>query len=201
MKIIGVTGAIATGKSTVSEFFRKLGAYVIDLDKIVHLLLEKDLSIYKEVISNFGKGILDRKGRIDRRRLSKKVFVNNKELENLCRVIHPAVIRSLKNRLDEIGRKTPESIVIVDAPLLIEADLLDLVDTVIVVKASRQNQFKRGIKKLRLSRKDIEKRMNSQIPLTEKERFADFIIDNDSTRSNTEVQVKRIFDIVNRRGL
>lgn len=199
MKVIGVTGSIGTGKSTVSGFFKELGAYVIDLDGIVHELLRNDTEIYKELTSNFGKSILDKAKKIDRRRLAKRVFANTKELKDLCLIIHPAVIRILKSKLDEIRSKTPDRIVVVDAPLLIEANLLDLVDMVLVVKTNLQNQFKRCIKKLRISRKDIKKRMDAQLPLSEKERYADFVIDNNFTQSNTKEQVKKIFELINRK--
>ncbi len=196
MKVIGLTGSIATGKSTVSDFFRELGAYAIDLDKIVHLLLKEDRYIYKAITAHFGKKVLDKNGKIDRRKLSKKVFTNKKELNALCSLIHPLVIKILKSELSDITTKNPNAIVVVDAPLLIEAGLLDLVDTVIVVRAEVSLQIKRGIKKFRLSRGDIARRISSQMPLKEKERFADFIIDNSFTKSNTRDQVKRIFDLV-----
>ncbi len=199
MKIIGVTGSIGTGKSTVSNFFKELGAYVIDLDGIVHELLRSDASTYKELTANFGKGILDKAGKIDRKRLSKRVFVNTKELKNLCLIIHPAVIRILKGRLDEMRNKDPDRVVVVDAPLLIEANLLDLVDMVLVVKTNLQNQFKRCIKKLKISRKDVERRMLAQMPLSQKERYGDFVIDNNFTQSNTKEQVKKIFELISRK--
>lgn len=199
MKIIGVTGSIGTGKSTVSSFFKELGAYVIDLDHIVHELLANDSYIYKELVSRFGKRILDKAGKIDRKRLAKRVFVNTKELKELCLIIHPAVIRILKGKLDEIRSKTPDRTVVVDAPLLIETGLLDLVDMVLVVKTNLQNQFKRCIKKLRISKRDVERRMLAQMPLSGKERYADFIIDNNFTQSNTKEQVKKIFELINRK--
>lgn len=197
MKVIGITGSIATGKSTVSDFFRKLGAYAIDLDKIVHLLLKEDKHIYKAVTAHFGKKVLDKNGNIDRKKLSKKVFNNKKELDVLCGILHPAAIRILKSELNGITTKSPNAIVAVDAPLLIEAGLLDLVNTVIVVSVTEALQIKRGIKKFRLSRQDISRRISYQMPLEEKERFADFIIDNSFTKSNTRDQVKRIFDLLN----
>ncbi len=197
MKVIGVTGSFGTGKSTVSGFLKDLGAHVLDLDKISHGLLKEDENIKQQIVSYFGKQILDRSGLIDRKKLSKKVFVSKNELKHLCGVIHPAVEKVLKSNLDEIKRTDKDAIVVIDAPLLIEVDLIPLVDTVILVRTNLEVQIKRCKSKFKISQADVLKRVKSQMSLKEKERFADFIIDNSSSKQNTRLQTKKIFEIIN----
>ncbi|MFH0839314.1 MAG: dephospho-CoA kinase [Candidatus Omnitrophota bacterium] len=198
MKIIGVTGSIGTGKSTVSDFFKKLGAYVIDLDEIVHELLRKNTYLCAQIKNHFGNSIVDEKGAMHRKKLGKKVFENKDKLNLLCGIIHPEVLKVLKQRLDEIGLKAYDACIVIDAPLLIEAHLLDLVDTVVVVKADEVLQIGRCKRKFGFSKEDVVKRMRAQMSLDEKMRFADFIIDNNSGKTNTFMQVKQIFNLINK---
>ncbi|MDI6758460.1 MAG: dephospho-CoA kinase [Candidatus Omnitrophota bacterium] len=204
--IIGLTGGFGAGKTTVAGIFKSLGAAVIDADKIAHGLIDpaffkkKAGSIqakqgiyredgYKKIISAFGKDILDENGVLDRPRLGKIVFSSRKLLKKLNRIIHPQVIRIIRK---EIKHALPKLIVI-DAPLLIESGINKIADILIVVKASQGKQIKRIQKRSSLSRQNILRRIKCQIPLRDKLRLADFIIDNNGSLKKTKKQVKEVW--------
>lgn len=168
--------------------FQALGAYAIDLDKLAYKFIFPEGLCYRKVVSVFGKGILKKNKAIDRAKLAKSVFSDKKKLKILNALIHPFVIKEAK----KLAGKTKKEIVIIDAPLLIEARLDDFVDKLIVVKASRNTQIKRCIKK-GFSRDDIRQRIRCQLPLADKIKVADFIIDNSSSVKLTRTQVKKIW--------
>jgi dephospho-CoA kinase len=189
--VIGITGSFGTGKSFVASLFRRMGAKVIDADRLARAALEKDAAVRRKIIAAFGPEILDSGDAIDRKRLGKIVFSDRKALNRLNGIIHPVVISAIKRfARDNRARAT----VVIDAPLLVEAGLAGLVDRLIVVKASRANQIKRCIKKFGMTREDVLKRAKSQAPLRKKEKMADFVIDNDGARSGTRRQVKMIWE-------
>jgi len=168
--------------------FRALGAEVIDADKIAHSLIQPGTRVYKKVISAFGRGILKKSGKIERGKLGKIVFADKKAIIRLNSIIHPQVIKIMGQRI-KIARA---KIIILDAPLLIEAGLKDAVDKLIIVRISRQMQIKRIRAKMRLSRSQILKRIRCQLPLGAKLRLADFIIDNNGSLEETRRQVSLI---------
>jgi dephospho-CoA kinase len=187
--IIGLTGSFGTGKSTVAGMLRALGARIIDADRISHGLINKPQEkVYKDIIRLFGKGICAGNGVIDRRKLAEKVFRDENNLAKFNEIMHPAIINSMMRRIKD-GK---EKIVVLDAPLLFETRLDRVVDKVVVVKASLENQIARVQKKRGLSKADIILRIKSQIPLKEKLRLADFVIDNNGTVANTRKQVALI---------
>jgi dephospho-CoA kinase len=183
--ILGITGSVGTGKTTVAEFFRRYQAEVIDADKIARNLLVPGSGIYKKVIAVFGKGVLKKDGSIDRSKLSRVVFSNRALLNKLNKIVHPVVVKAIKRGI----KTTRRNIVILDVPLLFEAGLAGLADKVVVVKADRQAQLGRVLKKTSLSKKDILMRIKAQMPLPAKIRKADFVIDNSGTRNQTKKQV------------
>jgi len=187
-RVIGLTGSFGTGKSTVAKILRSCGALVIDADKISHGLIKPDGAAYSRVIRLLGKRIVNSQGIINRGKLAGIVFSDKKSLAEFNKIMHPAVIRRMKQEIKE----AKEKIVVLDAPLLIETGLNKLVDSVVVVKASLANQLKRVQKKRGLSRPEIIARIRAQIPLKEKLRSADFVIDNNGTLSNTRKQVALI---------
>lgn len=186
--ILGITGGFGSGKSTVAGMFKSGNTKIIDADSLAHGLMRPGSRVYKKIISAFGRGILGKKKAIDRRRLGKIVFLNKEKLGKLNRIVHPQVIRLLKKQIKDSGRK----IIILDVPLLIEAGLKDLANKIIVVKAAREKQVQRLIKKTSLGREDILRRINAQHPLSRKLRIADFIIDNSGTIKQTEKQVESL---------
>jgi len=185
---IGLTGGLGTGKSTVAAFFRELGAKVIDADRLAHRCLRKDHSASRRVIREFGSGILDREGRIDRRRLAKEVFGHPKRLERLTRIVHPPVRREIRNWLRRGG-----GVRIAVVPLLFEAGIETWFDKVIVVKASKSTVFTRLRADREMSAEEIELRRLSQLPLREKIARADLTIDNNGSLESTREQASRIW--------
>ena len=192
--VIGITGGLGTGKSTAAKIFKRLGAAVLDADKMAHEALEKDTASYKEVVKVFGKCILGGNGRIDRARLGDLAFRNKKALKRLCDIIHPIVVEKIKKSINMISKSGNTPAVVVDAPLLIEAGLHKITDYLIVVKTTRATQVKRAMKKTALSSGEITRRIRSQISLTEKIRMADYIIDNEGTKKDTEKTIKKIWE-------
>jgi dephospho-CoA kinase len=195
MHVVGITGSFGTGKTTVAKLFKQLGAKIIDADSIAHGLIKVNTPTYKSLIRSFGKGILKDNSRdIERKKLAKIVFANKKLLNKLNRILHPAIIKKIKDKVKLINKRNKPKVVIIDAPLLIEAGLLRLVDKLIVVAASRGVQVLRLKKRAGISKKEIEARINSQIPMREKIKSADFVIDNNGSLTYTKKQVREVWD-------
>jgi dephospho-CoA kinase len=187
--VIGITGSFGSGKTTVARMFVSLGVRVIDADRIAHRLIRPQTGVYRRIIESFGRGILKRGGSIERRKLARIVFGNKKLLRKLNRIVHPAVIATIRKE----SAKSRTGFFILDAPLLIEAGLEKEVDLLIVVRSTRKKQIERLIKKEIYTKAEILKRINSQMALSKKMRVADFIIDNNGSLANTRAQVKRIY--------
>ena len=187
--ILGVTGSFGSGKSTVSAIMKSWGAAVVDADEIARECLKPKTPTYKRIIGCFGKGILRDNAQINRAKLALCVFSNRVLLNKLNAIVHPRVIRVIKKKIKSANK----SVVIIDAPLLIEAGLEKLVDKLIVVTILRNKQIKRLQKRDGLSGSLILKRIKSQLPQKEKERLADFVIDNSGTVKQTEKQVGLIW--------
>lgn len=189
--IIGVTGSFGTGKTTVAKIFKDFGASVLDADKIAHQALKKDTVAYNRAVREFGKCILRKSGQIDRVKLARLVFRNKKSLNILCNIVHPVVLGRIKESIKKVSNSKKFSLVVIDAPLLIEAGLHNVVDYLIVVKTSRQTQIKRLTRKTGLSTDEIIRRIKCQMPLEEKIKIADYIIDNEGRTGDTRKIVKQ----------
>ncbi len=176
MKIIGLTGGIGTGKSTVSRFLSELGAVIIDADKVGHEALLPECSICADVTSAFGNEILDSQGKIDRKKLGNVVFNSPEALACLNRIVHPWMTVTLKERLDKL-RKQRVKAVVLEAALLIEAGWTSLVDEVWVTVAPRETVLKRLREREKLSREEAMSRIRSQMSRSERLKRADVVID------------------------
>jgi len=187
--IIGVTGSFGSGKTTVARMFKVLGAKIIDADIIARSVIRPGTRIYKKIIATFGRGILKKDKKIDRAKLANIVFNNKERLKLLNEIVHPPVIRIIKGRLQVKSKGA----IVLDAPLLIEAGLLNLVDKLIVVKTDRKLQIKRLLDKSLLSKSEISKRIKAQVSLRKKIRLADFVIDNSATLKTTKKQAQKIW--------
>lgn len=190
--IIGLTGGYGTGKSTVAAMLRRSGAIVLDADKMAHLTLKKGSHCYKGIIASFGRDILKASGGIDRGILAGKAFKSRGSVKKLTGIIHPIVIRDIKKSIKKISASKRAPIIVIDAPLLIEAGLQKEVDYIIVVKASRAKQMRRIAKKTGLSKNEIMRRIKMQIPLAKKIRLADIVIDNNGKMDKTKKTFKAI---------
>jgi len=189
MMIVGLTGGIASGKSTVSRFFKELGLEVLDADKVVKEVSQKKDTVDR-IAEVFGKDILDKEGNLIREKLREKAFEDKKLLKKLNGIIHPQVIEIFVEK----KRETPEeSIVIFDIPLLYEAEMENLCDKIIVVYVERELQIKRVIERDSNSRELAEKIIDAQMVLEEKAKRADIVINNNSTLEDLKNQVNMVY--------
>jgi dephospho-CoA kinase len=186
--VLGLTGSIGCGKSTVARIFKSFGARIIDADKIAHGLMRPKKAVYKKIVSIFGKKILKPDGYIDRSKLGNIVFNNMVALSQLNGIAHPEIIRAISVKIKSFSK----GIIVLDAPLLIETGLINCADKVVVVKVNLKTQLERLESKFKLNGKDILKRIRSQIPLREKIKLGDFIIDNNGSIGETKKQVAKI---------
>jgi len=185
--VLGVTGSMGSGKSTVARMFKDGHCQLIDADKLAHASLGTS-GVYKKIVASFGDGILKDNKRIDRAKLARLAFANKAALSRLNNIVHQAVIAEIKRRIKD----SEKEIIILDAALIIEAGLKKMVDKLVVVKADREQLILRSQKRLALSKNDISRRMKYQISQNAKMRLADFIIDNSGIISKTRKQVSEI---------
>lgn len=193
MLIIGITGSFGSGKTSVAHFFKKRGSVIINADRIAHHLLEPGQKCYDAVLQRFGKSIL-KNGRIQRQKLADIVFQNPEAREYLNTILHPAVIAHIKNRIKEFRRTKTIRAVILDVPLLIEANMDHLCDVIVVVKANIALQTKRIKQRSGLTSQEVRQRIKAQMPLQRKLPYADFVIDNRGSLRKTQRQVEQIRD-------
>jgi dephospho-CoA kinase len=184
-RLLGLTGNIACGKSTVLRRLRALGAHTIDADAAIHTILKKDGPAYAPVVAEFGQGIVQPDGKIDRRALGKIVFSDPHKLRRLEEIEHPIVRRFI----DELIKSAVETVVALDAIKLIEAGWADKCDTVWVVTCTRDQQLERLLRTRGYSREEAEMRIDAQAPQEAKVARADTIIDNSGTLKSTQRQV------------
>lgn len=193
MFMIGLTGGIASGKSLVARVFKDLGAHVIDADRIVHELLEPEQPAYREVLDHFGKDILLPNGGIDRRKLGEIVFKNPDKRAWLNSCLHPKVFNAYTVQVQHLQSRQPETIVILDAALLIETGYHRNMDKIVVVYADPEQQIRRLSLRDKFTREQALIRITSQMPLAEKRAHADYVIDNTGSREDTETQAREVF--------
>ncbi|MBU0544218.1 MAG: dephospho-CoA kinase [Proteobacteria bacterium] len=194
MIIAGLTGGIATGKSTVSSILREAGAIVIDADAIARDAVGKNLPAWHEIVSIFGNEVLLPDGEIDRSRLGGIIFRDSSKKEILNKIVHPRVIQKVAEMIEEIGEAYPGSIVILDVPLLIEAEMHKGLEDVILVYTPEQIQIRRLVERDGISDEEALLRVRSQMPIEEKREFATIIIDNSGTLQATR---ERAFEVFN----
>jgi len=186
--ILGVTGSFGSGKTTVAGMFKPYGASVIDADALAHKCLKPASSAYALILRTFGSGVLQRPGVIDRRKLAGLVFGSKTSLKKLNAIIHPLVIAEIRKKINSSRAK----LIVLDAPLLVEARANNLADKLIVVTLSRAEQLRRLQKKNKIIKQEILQRISAQIPLAKKVRIADFVIDNSGTKAQTKKQVEDV---------
>lgn len=204
MFVVGLTGGIASGKSVVSEILRKLGAQVIDADEISREVMVPHTKCWKEVVTSYGREILREDLTIDREKLANSVFNNTEQLDKLNRIVHPEIMKRIDERLREIRLKYPQAIVIVDAALLVETGAYKSYDKLIVVNVSEETQLERLINRDGMSREEAKNRIILQLPLSEKVKVADYIIENEGslfrTRENAEKVFKELSSLISTRS-
>ena len=195
MIIVGLTGSVGTGKSTVTNFFRELGAYIIDWDELAREVTRPHLRAWKEIVEYFGKDFLNEDLTINRQKLAEIVFSDKEKVAKLNQIVHPEVFKEDEGITNEIKSLDPDALIIKDIPLLFELTRPIFVDKVVVVSASEQTQLRR-LEEKGMSREDVQSRIKSQLPLEEKIKFADFVINNDGSLEETKKQVEEIYSLL-----
>lgn len=194
-KVIGLTGGIATGKSTVSAVLRRLGAEIIDADAIAREIVRPGTECLENLVREFGREILNSNGTLNRRKLAEIAFSDPDKLRRLNEITHPAIVGEIKRRLvasRTMGR-TASRAVVIEAPLLFEVGLDEIVDEIWVVALGEEEQIRRLMKRDGLKRHEAENRLRSQMPLAEKVKRADFVIDNSGPVELVEEAVRRLW--------
>ncbi|MBN1862529.1 MAG: dephospho-CoA kinase [Dehalococcoidales bacterium] len=188
MKVIGLTGGIASGKSTVSRFLAELGAVVIDADKIGHEVLGSDGKVRRELTAAFGKQILTPGGSVSRRKLGKLVFADPEALTKLNRIMHPRIVARVEAQLERC-RRDGVKVVVVEAALLLETGWALLVDEVWVTVANEAIVIKRLKGRSGLSKSESRARLSAQLPVAEMIEQADLVINTDCCLDELEAKV------------
>jgi dephospho-CoA kinase len=191
-KLAGLTGGIATGKTTVANLFREKGIYIIDADLIAREVVKKGMPAWRMIKEEFGDEILREDGELDRKKLGSIVFSSKEKIQKLNSIVHPFVRERM---MEEIERAiSMEKNILLDIPLLFENGIHQWLRPVILVYAPLEVQIERLMKRDGLSREECEKRIRAQMSIEEKKKLADYIIDNSSDISKTKRQVEEVYE-------
>lgn len=193
MAYFGLTGGIASGKSTVAKMFEDLGAWIVDADKVGHEVLLSSHPAYQEIVHYFGHEILNATGEIDRKQLGALVFADPEKLKALNAIVHPSIIEKVDREAAEYAASHAEAVILVDAALIFEAGIGGSFRKVIVTWCRPEEQVERLMAKAGFSREEAEGRIAVQMPPEEKRKRADFVIDCSGTLAETHRQVEELF--------
>jgi dephospho-CoA kinase len=199
---VGLTGGIASGKSVIGEMFVQLGAELIEADRIAHELMQPGQVVYGEVVRKFGLEILDPNGTVNRARLAEAAFghpgaKSRSRIQELNRIVHPAVLARQEQWMDEVGARDPGAIAIVEAALILEAGAQKQFQGLIVVTCKEEQRAERMAERLRIdlekARAEVARRMAAQWPDEKKIAAADYVIDNSGSLDSSQAQVREIY--------
>ena len=190
--LVGLTGGVATGKSTVSNLFQALGCVVIDADLLAREVVEPGQPAWEQIVAAFGRGVLQPDGRLDRKALGAVVFADPAQRERLESITHPEIRTRFAARLAELTAQGFEGIVIFDAPVVIESGNYRNMDRLIVVTSDEPAQMARQQERDSLSAEEATRRIRSQMPLEAKVKLADYVIDNTGDLQSTGARVREI---------
>ena len=193
MIIVGVTGGIASGKSTVADIFKREGGYIIDADFISREVVEPGEPAWQEVINVFGPEVLNEDRSIDRKKLGEIVFSDPEKRKKLEEIIHPKIQEERKRKISEIEKKDHQAVVFFDVPLLIELNKQDTVEKVVLVYVSPEVQMARVVKRDGLTEEEAWKRIGAQMPIESKKKYAHYVINNEGTLEQTKAKTKEVF--------
>jgi len=203
MLIVGLTGGISSGKSTVLEIFRRLGSKTIDADRISHQLARPGTQVLGEIARKFGKEVLNRNGRLNRKRLAGVIFGDRRKRRLLNKIMHPRIIAEIESKIERFqemekrarlrGDYRKRNILVIDIPLLFEAKLEYLVDKIVLVYVPRQVQIERLRRDSNFTFREAKARLDAQIPLYRKRKYADYIIDGNLHLDGLKKQVESVW--------
>lgn len=195
---VGLTGGLATGKSFVGQVLADLGCLWIQADQLGHRVLAPGGEAYQAVVDCFGSGILKEDGFIDRNKLAEEVFDRPEKLALLTSLVHPPVIRMEEELIREFAARNPAGIAVVEAAILIETGSHKRFDRLIVTRCTEQQQIERALRRPGATLEQVLARLRRQIPIEEKARLADFVIDTSGTKEETIAQVKSVYESLRR---
>ena len=195
MIIVGLTGSVGTGKSTVTDFFRELGAYIIDWDVLARDVTRPHSKTWEKIVAYFGKDCLNEDLTVNRQKLAEIVFSDKNKVAKLNQIVHPEVFKEDERITNEIKNLEPNALIIKDIPLLFEVTRPTFVNKIIVVAASEQTQLSR-LEEKGMRQQDAQNRIKSQLPLKGKIESADFVINNDGSLEETRKQVEEIYTLL-----
>jgi len=198
--IAGLTGGIASGKSTVAKFFSNAGAHVIDADKIAREVVKPGTSGYDAILQFFGRMILLPNGKIDRKHLGEIIFNDPDKKARLDAIVHPLVFERTAEMIADIAARTPDAVVIMDIPLLLEAGMQSDLAEVIVVYVPENLQLERLINRDGIDERAAMARIRSQMPIEKKRQLATIVIDNSRTLSDSRKQARAVFNRLRQRS-
>ena len=194
MKIIGLTGGIASGKSIVSSVFKELGAVILDADQIARLVVLPHQPAWEDIVKFFGPEVVNKDKSLNRAKIGDIVYNNPESLRELNRFTHPRIMQYYKDELRRIQIEQPDAIVVLEVPLLYETNMDKLCQQVVAVYVDRETQIKRLMKRDNMTYEDAVRRVEAQMPLDEKVKRADFVIDNRGSIVETKEKATRYYN-------
>lgn len=200
MLVIGVTGGIGCGKSEVCRILERLGAKVIDADAIAREITDKDAKVIAQIRKTFGEEVFSPEGKLNRRKLAQIVFSNKTALEKLNRIVHPRVFKITEKELAGARKSGIYKLAVINAALIYEVGMEKNLDLVVVVSASLNRRIERLTQRNGMTEAEILARINVQMPLQEKVKRADYVIENDGTLAQLETKVKELYEELTKEG-
>ncbi|WP_418792096.1 dephospho-CoA kinase [Phosphitispora sp. TUW77] len=194
MTVIGLTGSIASGKSLVAAVLKEKGAVVIDADIVAREVVEPGTEGWNKLRTEFGDDILNLDGSINRKALGNMVFARSDSLKRLNNILHPIIVKEISGKINLFRAGSENQVMVIDAPLLIETGMHCLVDEVWVVEVPDEVQIRRLMERDRLTREQALARIKSQMPVQEKKKYADIVIDNNRNRDDTRKAVAELWE-------
>ena len=200
---VGLTGGIASGKSVVGEMFAALGADVIQADEISRQLMQPGEEVYQEVVRHFGAGILNPDGSVHRARLAELAFGSKpSRVQELNQIVHPAVIGQQQEWMEQVSRREPHGVAMVEAALILEAGMAPSLDRLVVVTCRPEQRIERLARRLKVDEEtaaaEVSRRMAAQLPDQEKVKAANYVIDNSGSLEETRRQVQEVYEELKR---
>jgi len=195
---VGLTGGLASGKSFVGEALQKMGCLLIQADELGHAALAKGGGVYRAVVAEFGDGILAADQSIDRKALATLVFTDADRLAALNALVHPWVVKREEALISDFARRDSDGIAVVEAAILIETGSYQRFDRLILVTCTEAQQFERAMRREGAVESDVRARLSRQMPLAEKRKYADFVIDTSGEKEDTLRQTRAVYDTLRR---
>jgi len=195
---VGHTGDLTCGKTFVGQALADLGCHLIEADQLGHEVLLPGGEAYADVVREFGQRILNADGTIDRKRLAAEVFGQPERLAALNQLVHPHVFERERNLIDQFAKTDPRGIVVVEAAILIETGNYKNFDCLILVECDEEQQIERAMKRDHTDREEVQSRLRRQMPLAEKRKFAQYVIDTSGTKGDTVRRVREVYGALRR---